>query len=833
MNTFRLIKDRRICVDKVPENYYLDYNDNIYKECYKLCKKCNISGDDINNNCDECINNYILLNESFVNNKNCFERCNYYYYFDENNNYSCSSNYLCPDNYKLIIDKNKCIDECKNDEDNIYIYQYNDTCLNKCPNETIPENITNICYYVEKSEIYTTNIAVDTKAIYNYDSNIGIYIIKNIINNSEIYNIITDEILSSYSPEIGKSQTIKGDSDNIIYQITTNKIDLDFLNNTNLSINNYNVSIIDLGECETNLRNEYNISENDSLIFIKQQNISDKVSEKNVKFEVFEPYNKTKLNLTICSENSINLYVKMELNDEMKDIYEQTKNLGYNIFDLDDPFYNDICVPFTSSSNTDILLSDRINTIYYNDDSACQKNCNLNNYLSNSQYINCTCDVDTSKDITIEKTDKFSAKKIYESFFDVLKYSNYKTLKCYKLAFTTNIFKNNKGNIIIIFFFLIYLIGVIMYIIKGINPLNNKYKKEVNSRNELKNGYNNKSNRNNMPPKRNKISKNSSKYFKIKELEIKKGVKPKKEDKGKIKKENSNKINNNININQINIIPDSFQIYSRKNIKAKSVKNFKYSSSKFNNSLTSKIPINKNHNNLIINKKINYDDFELNQLEFNEAIIYDKRPFIQIYFSIIKREHKIIFTFFICNDYNLLSIKISRFIFLIATDMALNVFFFTDESMHKLFLNYGKYDIFQQIPQVIYTTIASNLIEVFLCFLSLTDTDMYQIKRPKNNDKKIINEIKIIKCVKLKLLFFYLFTLIFFFVDWYLVITFCAVYPNTQVTYIKDCIFSFIISLFLPFVLYLFPAAFRICALRGIKEGSKCIYKLSDIIPIF
>ena len=230
---------------------------------------------------------------------------------------------------------------------------------------------------------------------------------------------------------------------------------------------------------------------------------------------------------------------------------------------------------------------------------------------------------------------------------------------------------------------------------------------------------------------------------------------------------------------------------------------------------------------------LNYDDFELNQLEFDEAKIYDKRPFLHIYLSILKREHKIIFTFFICNDYNLLSIKISRFIFLIATDMALNVFFFTDESMHKIFINYGKYDIFQQIPQVVYTTIITNLIEVFLCFLSLTDTAMYEIKRLKFSNKKIINEIKIIKCVKLKLFFFYLFTSIFFFINWYLVITFCAVYPNTQMIYIKDCIFSFVISLFLPFILYLFPSSFRICALRGIKEGSKCIYKLSDIIPFF
>ena len=85
-STFRLIKSRRICVDEIPENYYLDYTDNIYKECYYLCKKCNESGDNINNNCDECINGYLLLNESFVKKKNCFMKCNYYYYFDDDNN---------------------------------------------------------------------------------------------------------------------------------------------------------------------------------------------------------------------------------------------------------------------------------------------------------------------------------------------------------------------------------------------------------------------------------------------------------------------------------------------------------------------------------------------------------------------------------------------------------------------------------------------------------------------------------------------------------------------------------------------------------------------------
>ena len=65
---------------------------------------------------------------------------------------------------------------------------------------------------------------------------------------------------------------------------------------------------------------------------------------------------------------------------------------------------------------------------------------------------------------------------------------------------------------------------------------------------------------------------------------------------------------------------------------------------------------------------------------------------------------------------------------LLMGDMALNVFFFSDDSMHKLFLNYGKYDFFQQIPQIVYSTIISQIIEVFLCFLSMTDKYIFQIK---------------------------------------------------------------------------------------------------------
>ena len=164
--------------------------------------------------------------------------------------------------------------------------------------------------------------------------------------------------------------------------------------------------------------------------------------------------------------------------------------------------------------------------------------------------------------------------------------------------------------------------------------------------------------------------------------------------------------------------------------------------------------------------------------------------------------------------------------------MALNVFFFSDDSMHKLFLNYGKYDFFQQIPQIVYSTIISQLIEVFLCFLSLTDKHIYQIKSisKTSNTNKIS---KIIKCIYIKLIFFYVFTSIFFAIYWYIISVFCGVYRNTQIHFLKDSIISFIICLVYPLILYFATASLRIFSFRSTKKKLNCIYNFSSMFPFF
>ena len=164
--------------------------------------------------------------------------------------------------------------------------------------------------------------------------------------------------------------------------------------------------------------------------------------------------------------------------------------------------------------------------------------------------------------------------------------------------------------------------------------------------------------------------------------------------------------------------------------------------------------------------------------------------------------------------------------------MALNAIFFSDDSMHKLFINYGKYDFIQQIPKIIYSTIISQIIEIFLCFLGLTDKYFYLIKSCYENGKsKTIS--KIIKCMKIKLVFFHLFTFVVFGIYWYAITIFCGIYRDTQIIFIKDSIISFFICLVYPFIFYFISSSLRICSLRNSKKSCKCIYKLSGMIPLF
>ena len=55
---------------------------------------------------------------------------------------------------------------------------------------------------------------------------------------------------------------------------------------------------------------------------------------------------KTKLNLSLCDNTTITIYLPIILSDELNQIYNEIKDMGYDIFDINSSFYQDICIPF-------------------------------------------------------------------------------------------------------------------------------------------------------------------------------------------------------------------------------------------------------------------------------------------------------------------------------------------------------------------------------------------------------------------------------------------------------------------------------------------------------
>ncbi len=206
----------------------------------------------------------------------------------------------------------------------------------------------------------------------------------------------------------------------------------------------------------------------------------------------------------------------------------------------------------------------------------------------------------------------------------------------------------------------------------------------------------------------------------------------------------------------------------------------------------------------------------------------DKRTFFEYYFSLLMIKQMILFTFFAKKDYNARTIKICLFLFSFALYFTVNALFYNTATMHKIYVDEGKYNFIYQLPQILYSSLISTIINTIVKFLSLTGKNIIEIKKNKKNDKKTIRKFK--KSLKIKFIFFFILTFIFLLVFWYYIACFCAIYKNTQNHLIKDTLVSFGLSLLYPFGLCLLPGIFRIPSLRAIKRDKECMYKLSIII---
>ena len=275
------------------EGYFL--SNNYLYNCYSTCKSCNTGGNSQYHNCIECSSEYefsITLNEY----KNCY-KCDYYYYIDNNNQFSCTNSLDCPNEYnKLILDKKECINECKND--NKYRYEFRKRCYENCPSGTKENNdklfyCEIICTKLIPFEKIPTQECISFCGINDWYNGLCKSNYEDEDTNAEI---ILNNILSDLNHNKYNNILINTENDIIIREKWAT-----FTLTTTKSINR---EISDIIKCENILKNKYNITI-DEYLTILVINISkvDMIKPK-IEYEVYFPLNKenfSRLDLNFCS----------------------------------------------------------------------------------------------------------------------------------------------------------------------------------------------------------------------------------------------------------------------------------------------------------------------------------------------------------------------------------------------------------------------------------------------------------------------------------------------------------------------------------------------------
>ena len=364
----------------------------------------------------------------------------------------------------------------------IYNKSINDYDLIIDYNFTNFTNCTSCSYTSQKDVIIETTLpeikedTTNIPTLVNFSDEISTYqsdktyISENILEISEeIINENNEEILKRYLDinrdeiennlkkiiddiDIGKNYEIKGNDFTLKIKPTNSTL---FDNSTH----------VEFDECEKILRNHYNIS-NSSIITFFQFEFDNDNTQSYIKQVEYQTYNEEKiiLDLSLCKDVNIKIYHEIKegvvLDESFISFFE---DLGIDIFDINNSFFNDLCHPFSNNSN-DIILQDRIKYIYKNY-SLCEQDCNYNSIDIESMTIACDCMVKENLSTVISPLNFGQAKE--SSILD----SNIGVIKCYNLVFSLKDKSKNIGFWIFLILVIANVIFLVIFFIKGMKSI--------------------------------------------------------------------------------------------------------------------------------------------------------------------------------------------------------------------------------------------------------------------------------------------------------------------------------------------------------------------------
>ena len=790
---------------KDPEGYFLEGNNKEYRPCYSTCKKCLGNGNEENNNCAQCFFGYEFKSD-FENDKNCYKKCDYYYYFNSEKQYFCTEIDSCPLNYsKLIISKNKCIDNCINDEK--YKYDYKDKCYEKCPTNTIPsENNTYICEDIKVEEHKEEECKITKQNLNDYKKDVTINDI----------NPLTKDYANNFFSRNDYVYTYENDFISIyIYK-----------NISCLEATTGSAPQIDFGECYQKLKNNYSFTED---LIISIITINNNENTKPITTYAFsnpktgEVLNSSKVceNETIIIQEDVKALIE-NIDDTKEEYILFCTKQGINVFNISNEFYNDLCFHFESPNGRDVPLKDRI-AMFYPNITLCDKGCENRGIDFENLKAKCEC---TFNDLMGNQlfTDNLYGQSI-EEIMDLLSSLNIAVVQCIKDIFNKKYFIKCDGAFIFLGLFLFEIICIIKFISEGLYKIRkfllNLTQAYFDFISKNKNKLKRKKKRQNLllinfPPKNKAKSKDSLKKDSFSCLQN-----PNISSNRNLQKKNSFRNKQNINSN----------LEERTNKKLNSEKPKKGISYKNQEILKTSKESNQEKDEKINIKE--YLSISFDENDFDDVIDMDKRTFWQYFCEKFQENQIFINSFFIIEPLRPRSLKLLVLILTIQLYFTINALFYTEEYLSEIFYINKKDSFFAFVPRrfnhFIYTSVVSKIITYLIEFFFIEERKIKKIFiRNKEGELKLKYDISnVTKDIEKRFYGLIISSVIVTIISFIYISCFNIVYPNTKIEWIKSSIFILIIMQIINFIFTFTETSIRYFA---IKFNSEKIFKLGLIL---
>ena len=444
------------------KNFYLDKSEDttpgktdkdkwLYMPCYETCEKCDEGGDAYNHKCKECALRYKFFNDS--DNSLCEAECSYaYYYTIPLGYYECTETNSCPEGSTYLVPEiRKCVPNCIDEPD--YPWTYAGKCYSSCGVAgAVPKDVTEkTC----KDDVGGTSNPRCAVSYESFNSN----------------SFITAEGIKSNAQTYAKD--FEDSSTHINYYNNSNAILIIYKDESCVTELGLQVPSIDLNdECEDKIQQNLSAKypgfdeKTDMIVAL----VGGSTTTSGIKsFYSFFYKDGTYINVTeICEDATVEVTKQIDL-EEVDDEAEKIASQGINIFDLDSPFYQDVCFMYDSPNGKDATPQDRINT-YFPNISICEEGCTPSKVNLTSFEAICKCEFND-----IMSSSGGVGEKILEDslgdLFEMIDASNIVIFKCAKDVFVAKHFFKNVGSYIALGIMIIQAACVVLYYLLSYNPM--------------------------------------------------------------------------------------------------------------------------------------------------------------------------------------------------------------------------------------------------------------------------------------------------------------------------------------------------------------------------